>query len=115
MDGLLREAISLLPLIGVTAGVLAVVMVAAAFVMAESQMLDSRFGRAVFYTSVIASGIWVLVSELVPEILGALRMERFDAALALFAAVGAAGACGLVLDIVGWMRGEHRTPPPPFG
>lgn len=104
MDELLREAISLLPLVGVAAGVLAVVLVAAAFVMAESgEMLDSWFGRAVFYAAPAASGIWVLVSELTPDVLGALKLERLDAALLLFAAVGAAGACGALVDLAVWL------------
>ena len=81
---------------------------------AYGMLLDSRFGRVVFFSTVVSVAVWLFFSSLAPAALVAVGLSSFDLGVLLVGFVFLAGAAAALLDFVGWLRGEWTTPPPPF-
>ncbi len=101
-------------IVTIAAGLALVSVVMAYWLAAHGMLMESRFGRTVFCCTVLSVGLWVFVSEIVPGGLRMLGASSFDLALLLVGAVLLTGAVAAFFDLVGWLRGEWRTPPPPF-
>ncbi len=98
--------------ITLAAGLALVSVVMAYWLAAYGMVMESRFGRVVFSCTVLSAGLWVFLSEITPRALRTLGVSSFDLALLLVGAVFLAGAVAAFFDLVGWLRGEWRTPPP---
>ncbi len=81
---------------------------------AQGSFLESRFGRAVFYSAACSLGVWFFFREVAPNVPSDFGVSFSDLALYLIGLVLVVGAGAAFFDLVGWLRGEWRTPPPPF-
>lgn len=100
--------------IAVISGLVIVSVIVAYWMAATGELMDSRFGRAVFISTVLSIAFWVLLTKFAPEALAAIGISSFDLGLLFAGMVFLAGAAAALFDFIGWLRGEWTTPPPPF-